>query len=61
MLPFVNDGYERACKAIRAEVQSKYARQFSEANDKERKVLLKKIEAEVRARIERKAPPGALY
>lgn len=61
MLPFVNDGYERTCKAIRAEVESKYARQLSEAVAEERKALLKKIEAEVRAMIKSKAPPQALY
>jgi hypothetical protein len=60
-LPFVNDGYERACKAIRAEVESKYARRLSEATGEERKALLEEIEAEVREMIKSKAPPEALY
>jgi hypothetical protein len=61
MLPFVEDGYARACKAIRAEVESKYAEQLQAATPDERRMLLKKIDAEVRAMIRQKAPPEALY
>jgi hypothetical protein len=61
MLPFVEDGYTRACKAIRAQVESKYAEQVKAATPEERRMLLKKIDIEVRAMIRQNAPPEALY
>jgi hypothetical protein len=61
MFSFVDDGYEQACKAIRAEVESKYAEQLEAATADDRKVLLSRIEAEVQVMIKRKAPSGGLY
>jgi hypothetical protein len=60
MLPFVDDGHERATKAIRAEVEASYAQQLQAASAAEKK-LLKKIEAEIRELIKAIAPPDALY
>jgi hypothetical protein len=61
MLPFVDDGHERATTAIRAEVESTYAEQLKAASAAEKKLLKKKIEAEIRERIKSSAPPDALY
>jgi hypothetical protein len=61
MLPFVDDGHERATKAIRAEVEASYAQQLEAASAVEKKLLKKKIEAVIRARIKAIAPSDALY
>jgi hypothetical protein len=61
MLPFVDDGHERATKAIRAEVEASYAQQLQAATAAEKKLLKKKLEAEIRERIKATAPPHALY
>ena len=61
MLPFVRDGYQRACDGIRGKVEKKYAKRWKAATADGRKILIAKIEAEVREMIKRKAPPGGLY
>ena len=61
MLPFVEDGHQRACEGIRAKVEKKYAKQLKAATAEERKVLIAKIEEEVRELMKQKAPPGGLY
>ena len=61
MLSFVQDGHQRARDGIRAKVEKKYTKRLKTTTPEARKVLLKKIEAEVRAMIQQKAPPGALY
>jgi len=61
MESFVDDGYERALAAIRAEVQAKYAEQLKCASRAERRTVKTKIEAEIREAIDRWAPPSALY
>jgi hypothetical protein len=61
MLRFVHGGRQNLCDAIRAAVEKKYAKRLKAASAGGRKILLGKIEAEVRATINRKAPPGALY
>jgi hypothetical protein len=61
MESFVEDGPERAEKAIRAQVQAKYAEQLTCAKWSERRVLKRKMKAEIREAIQRLAPPSALY
>ena len=61
MLPIVDDGHERAAEAIRAEVDAKFAQQLKAASAAEKKLLKKKIEAEIRDRIKASAPPDAMY
>jgi len=61
MLPFVDDGHERATKAIRSEVEAKFAQQLTAASAAEKKLLKKKVEAEIRERIKAITPPDALY
>jgi hypothetical protein len=61
MLRFVRGGRQNLCDAIRAAVEKKYAKRLKAATADGRKILVAKIEAEVRATIKRKAPPGALY
>jgi hypothetical protein len=61
VLPFVADGHQRARDGIRAKVEKKYARRLKTATPEARKILLKRIEAEVRAMIQQKAPPRGLY
>jgi hypothetical protein len=61
MLPFVDDGHERATKAIRAEVEATYAQQLQAASAAEKNLSKKEIEAEIRERIKVIAPPDALY
>ena len=61
MLSFVCDGYERACDGVRAEVEKKYARRLKAATPEGRKILIAKIEAEVKEMMKRKATPDGLY
>jgi hypothetical protein len=61
MLPFVDDGHERATTSIRAEVEARYAQQLNAASATENKLLKKRIDAEIRERIKALAPPNALY
>ena len=58
---FVANGAERAEKAVRAQIQAKYAEQLKCATWSERRALRKKINAEIREAVERSAPPSALY
>ncbi len=61
MLPFVHGGRQNACDGIRAQVEKEYAKRLKTAAKEGRKILLKMIDAEVRARIKEKAPPAGLY
>jgi hypothetical protein len=61
MLPFVDDGHERATKAIRAEVEARHAEQLNAATAAGKTLLKKKIEAEILEKIKAIAPPDALY
>ena len=61
MLPFVEDGCQRVEDGIRAKVEKRYASRLKAATAKERKLLLAKIEAEVRELMKQQAPPDALY
>jgi hypothetical protein len=61
MLRFVNGGRQNAVDGIRVHVEKKYAKRLKAATPEGRKILLAKIELEVRAMIKRKVPPGGLY
>ena len=61
MLPFVHGGYQRACDGIRVTVEKKYAKRLKAATTDQRKILIAKIEAEIREMIKGKAPPEGLY
>ena len=61
MESFVADGPERAEKAVRAQVQEKYAQQWKCATGAERRALRKQMKAEIREAIKRLAAPSALY
>jgi len=58
---FVEDGPERAGAAIRAEVIAEFAEQLSTASFWQRLRIWRAIDAEVERRLERQAPPDALY
>ena len=61
MLGFIRGGRQRAIQAIQAEVNAKYAEQLNAASAAEKKLLKKKIEAEIQEWIKKSAPPGAHY
>ena len=62
---FVADGYERAYRAsysvIRAELEQRYADRFKLATFWDRLRLRQEMKRELRARLDRIAPPDALY
>jgi hypothetical protein len=58
---FVSDGHEIACAAIRAEVKREFAERWKNATWWKRWHLWAEINAEMRRRAARLAPPGALY
>ncbi len=56
-----NRAYQANIKAVRAEVEKKYADQLVEAGFWKRIKLRRQIEKEVQKRMKKIAPPGALY
>lgn len=58
---FISGGHEIACAAIRAEVKREYADRWNKATWWKRWRLWAEINAEVRRRVKRTAPPDALY
>jgi hypothetical protein len=64
-IPIVADGHRRAAQSvepeIRAAVEREYAFRLREARSLRRWLLRREIAREVRRRLERCAPPGAVY
>jgi|GEM_PF-2673921 len=62
---FVADGHERARQGnepiVRAEVQRQYAAKLDAASPVERTHLNAEIEREIQTRLDKLAPPDALY
>ena len=62
---FVADGYRRAKRAaaehIRPQVEQEYADRLQHATDDERTTLRREMEEEIKQRINKIAPPDALY
>jgi len=58
---FIPEGCSEAEMGIQAEVAAKYADELKEAGFWERRRIRQKIKEEVYERIEREAPPDALY
>lgn len=64
-LGFLVGGYKRAFAAIepqvRREVEDEYSKRLKGATARETRRLRKEIEAEIVKRVEKRAPPDALY
>ncbi len=62
---FIADGYERARAAnepiVRAEVESEYSAKLNGAAAADQRRIRRELEAEIRKRLDRRAPPNALY
>ena len=62
---FVADGYRRAKRAaeehIRPQVEEEFADRLQHATDDERATLQREMEEEIKQRVNRIAPPDALY
>jgi hypothetical protein len=62
---FVADGCQRAREAnepvVRAEVEREFAAKLAEATDRDRQSIWQAVEREVERRLNRLAPPDALY
>jgi hypothetical protein len=61
MFSFLNDGYARAVKGIRAEIEAKYAERHSRATGAERKSIGKAMQAEIKQAIEQLNLRRAVY
>jgi hypothetical protein len=61
LLPFVQDGYQRALEGIRQEVEAKYATELETVSDADRPMVIKRIESEIDEAAKRLASPSALW
>lgn len=58
---FVADGHDRAERGIRAQVEAEYVERLKQATREEEARLRLAMQREMESRMDREAPPDALY